>query len=223
MSSRDSNCTPTRGSLHVVTPFFEDVHTSLSSGRRVFLKMECFQPAGSFKIRGIGLLCERSVAAGKRRLVCSSGGNAGFAVAYAARRLSASATIVELSTQLAAFFGNYLSADTWILIPANVMAWLVCTLAANAAHRRYTFQLAGRATEADHLVGALSSLAALGLSSLALMLLDEPGGLEGIVALVAVSAVVGAARFGALRWWWLGRRLRDRLAGARLPAEVMPV
>ena len=49
-----------------------------------------------------------------------------YTVFFLARAaLSASATIVELSTQLAAFFGNYLSADTWILIPANVMAWLV--------------------------------------------------------------------------------------------------
>ena len=107
---------------------------------------------------------------------------------------------------------------------ANVLAWLISTLVANAAHRRYTFQLSGRASEADHLVGALSSLAALGLSSVALMLLDEPSGLDGVVALVAVNAVVGAARFVALRWWWLGRRLRDQLADARLaPRAMSPV
>jgi len=141
-------------------------------------------------------------------------GNAGEGLRFAAVGGATTAAQLALYAFLAASVGPQL---------ANVVAWLVCTLAANAAHRRYTFQLAGRPTEADHLVGALSSLAALGLSSLALMLLDEPGGLDGIVALVAVNAVVGAARFGALRWWWLGRRLRDRLTGARLPAEVMPV
>lgn len=80
--------------LHVGTPFIEDVQTSLGINRRVLLKMECCQPVGSFKIRGIGLLCQRSVAAGKRRLVSSSGGNAGFAVAYAARHLQVGATVV---------------------------------------------------------------------------------------------------------------------------------
>jgi len=80
--------------LHVGTPLIEDVQTSLGIKRRVLLKMECCQPVGSFKIRGIGLLCQRSVAAGKRRLVSSSGGNAGFAVAYAARHLQVGATVV---------------------------------------------------------------------------------------------------------------------------------
>lgn len=83
-----------RDPLHVATPYIEDVQTSLSIKRRVFLKMECCQPVGSFKIRGIGLLCQRSVAEGKRRFVSSSGGNAGFAVAHAARSLRVAATIV---------------------------------------------------------------------------------------------------------------------------------
>ena len=83
-----------------------------------------------------------------------------------------------------------------------------------AAHRRYTFQLTGRASESDHLVGLVSSLAALGLSSLALLLLVEPTGLVGVVALVAVNAAVGVVRFLALRWWWLGRGPRRRAAAA---------
>ena len=95
---------------------------------------------------------------------------------------------------------------------ANVLAWIASTLVANAAHRRYTFQLTGRASESDHLVSLVSSLAALGLSSLALLLLDEPTGLDGVVALVAVNAAVGVVRFLALRWWWLGRGLRRRAA-----------
>ena len=81
-------------------------------------------------------------------------------------------------------------------------------------HSRYTCQLTGRASESDHLVGLVSSLAALGLSSLALLLLDQPTGLDGVVALVAVNAAVGAGRFLALRWWWLGRGLRRHAAGA---------
>jgi threonine dehydratase len=50
----------------------------------VLLKLECLQPSGSFKIRGIGATCQKASADGATRLVCSSGGNAGAAAAYAA-------------------------------------------------------------------------------------------------------------------------------------------
>lgn len=56
--------------------------------------MEALQPAGSFKLRGIGHLCQKRVAAGAKRLIASSGGNAGYAAAYAARRLGVGATVV---------------------------------------------------------------------------------------------------------------------------------
>ncbi len=69
-----------------------------ASGRRVFLKMECYQPVGSFKIRGIGKLCQEHVASGKRHLVSSSGGNAGYAAAYAARKLGTPITVFVPTT-----------------------------------------------------------------------------------------------------------------------------
>jgi len=53
----------------------------------VLLKMETEQPVGSFKIRGIGRVCEFHVTNGVERLVSSSGGNAGYAVAYSGREL----------------------------------------------------------------------------------------------------------------------------------------
>ncbi len=56
--------------------------------------MEAFQPVGSFKIRGVGHSCQLSCQAGATRLVTSSGGNAGYAVAYAGRRLGADVTVV---------------------------------------------------------------------------------------------------------------------------------
>jgi L-serine/L-threonine ammonia-lyase len=69
-----------------------------TAGRPVFLKMECFQPTGSFKIRGIGLLCKECVDGGASHLVSSSGGNAGFAVAYAGRQLGVDVTVVVPKT-----------------------------------------------------------------------------------------------------------------------------
>lgn len=84
--------------LHVETPLVESRPLGLACGRRVWLKLEALQPPGSFKIRGIGLACETYAARGARRFVCSSGGNAGIAVAYAARRLRLSAVVVVPET-----------------------------------------------------------------------------------------------------------------------------
>lgn len=85
-------------SLHIETPIFESLPMGEAAGRPVFLKMECFQPTGSFKIRGIGLLCKEYVDGGTSHLVSSSGGNAGFAVAYAGRQLGVDVTVVVPKT-----------------------------------------------------------------------------------------------------------------------------
>lgn len=80
--------------LHITTPLL--VHSALSAamGKHVMLKMESLQPAGSFKLRGIGVLCQRAVAKGAEHLVCPSGGNAGFAAACAGVALGVRTTIL---------------------------------------------------------------------------------------------------------------------------------
>ena len=83
--------------LHIRTPLI--LHPTLSSvSRRIWLKLENLQPGGSFKIRGIGLLCSQAVAQGKRKVVCPSGGNAGLATAVAATRLGLQACVVVPNT-----------------------------------------------------------------------------------------------------------------------------
>ncbi|NP_001314865.1 serine dehydratase-like isoform X1 [Danio rerio] len=86
--------------FHVVTPLLESTGMSKLVGSTVYLKMESSQPAGSFKIRGIGYMCQNVASSNKSRgVICSSGGNAGMATAYAARKLNLPATIVlPLST-----------------------------------------------------------------------------------------------------------------------------
>lgn len=79
--------------LHINTPLLESRALSLAAERSVLLKMDALQPAGSFKIRGVGAACEHHVAQGKRRFISSSGGNAGLAVAYAGRKLSVPVTV----------------------------------------------------------------------------------------------------------------------------------
>ena len=68
--------------LHHETPLYLSGPLTRALGARVSLKMEAFQPVGSFKLRGIGAACQDSVDRGATRLLCSSGGNAGLAVAY---------------------------------------------------------------------------------------------------------------------------------------------
>lgn len=80
--------------LHFNTPSLESLPLSRAAGRRVFVKLDALQPSGSFKIRGIGLLCEEHAARGARRFISSSGGNAGLAVAYAGRMLAIPVLVV---------------------------------------------------------------------------------------------------------------------------------
>ncbi|MCP4693617.1 MAG: pyridoxal-phosphate dependent enzyme [Desulfobacterales bacterium] len=87
-----------RETLHFQTPVMEHPVLSKESGKQVLMKMECFQPVGSFKIRGVGYLCRELVAGGAARFISSSGGNAGYAVAYAGRQLGVDVTVVVPET-----------------------------------------------------------------------------------------------------------------------------
>jgi L-serine/L-threonine ammonia-lyase len=84
--------------LHVQTPIWESVPLSMALGAPVLLKMEALQPVGSFKIRGMGYACHASYEEGATHLICASGGNAGYAVAYAGRQLGLAVTIVVPQT-----------------------------------------------------------------------------------------------------------------------------
>lgn len=84
--------------LHINTPLINSRPLSLITGKNVWLKMEALQPAGSFKIRGIGLACQTYHRRGARRFISSSGGNAGLAVAYAGRMLNVPVTVVVPET-----------------------------------------------------------------------------------------------------------------------------
>ena len=73
--------------LHIPTPTYHSAVLSDYTGQEIYLKMESYQPTGSFKIRGIGRLCEHLANEGIKHFVSSSGGNAGVAAAYAGRQL----------------------------------------------------------------------------------------------------------------------------------------
>lgn len=74
--------------LYYKTPLIYSRRMSENLEAEVYLKMECLQPSGSFKNRGIGALCKHYQERGAPLLISSSGGNAGLAAAYAARVLN---------------------------------------------------------------------------------------------------------------------------------------
>ncbi|HEY9100582.1 pyridoxal-phosphate dependent enzyme [Chitinimonas sp.] len=84
--------------LHIETPLLESLPLSARLGKEVWLKMEALQPSGSFKTRGIGHACSVYRERGAQRFICSSGGNAGLAAAYAGRRLGVPVLVVVPET-----------------------------------------------------------------------------------------------------------------------------
>lgn len=84
--------------LHIETPLMRSTPLSEKTGCNVYLKLENVQPAGSYKIRGLGRLCQISIKNGAKQFVSSSGGNAGVAAAYAARLLGHPCTVVVPAT-----------------------------------------------------------------------------------------------------------------------------
>jgi len=98
--------------LHILTPLVPSPELSRRNGVNIWLKLENIQPSGSFKIRGLGHISQKAVQQhGKQaNLVCSSGGNAGLAVAYAGRQLGVKATIV-LPTTTSEFMRKKIEAE----------------------------------------------------------------------------------------------------------------
>ncbi|KAK5575029.1 hypothetical protein RB653_010284 [Dictyostelium firmibasis] len=95
----------TKTQLHINSPMLESLALSKlfkEENSKVWMKVDALQPSGSFKIRGIGLLCNKLVSEKKSKddvhFICSSGGNAGKSVAYAGRKLNVKTTIVLPNT-----------------------------------------------------------------------------------------------------------------------------
>eukprot|EP00095_Tigriopus_kingsejongensis_P007185 maker-scaffold778_size98284-snap-gene-0.17 protein:Tk07185 transcript:maker-scaffold778_size98284-snap-gene-0.17-mRNA-1 annotation:"threonine dehydratase" len=83
-----------RSQFHIETPLLKSKALSqLVGGRDVYLKLDNLQPPGSFKIRGIGRTCQEAVKNGAKKLVGSSGGNAGVAMAFAADEMGTPLTL----------------------------------------------------------------------------------------------------------------------------------
>lgn len=77
------------------TPLYRSEYLSRRFNANVFLKLECFQPTRVFKIRGAAnKMLQLNRAQRDRGVVAASSGNHGLSVAYVARLIGATATIV---------------------------------------------------------------------------------------------------------------------------------
>lgn len=79
--------------LHIQTPLIESQYLKNKLNKRIYFKLECMQPPGSFKLRGISTLCQEELQRGAKAFVASSGGNAGIAVAYCGMKLDVPTTV----------------------------------------------------------------------------------------------------------------------------------
>ena len=84
--------------LHNHTPLFFSHALSTKLNKKIYFKMDCHQPTGSFKIRGVGTRCQEAAQEGATHFVIASGGNAGLATAYAGWKLGIKTTVVVPST-----------------------------------------------------------------------------------------------------------------------------
>src|SRR5207245_4065614 len=73
------------------TPLVESPSLSKRFGRRVYLKLECFQPIRVFKIRGA---YNKISQLSSKNIVAVSSGNHGIAVAYSSRLLGKKCTVI---------------------------------------------------------------------------------------------------------------------------------
>jgi len=84
--------------LYRETPLVESAALSDAAGFPVLLKLDCLQPSGSFKDRGMANLCLSMQRCGTTKLVSSSGGNAGLACATVGKRLGMAVDVIVPET-----------------------------------------------------------------------------------------------------------------------------
>lgn len=79
--------------LYSRTPLIKSDVLKLALNKNVYLKLECLQPSGSFKLRGMSRICQHEAQQGAQGFISSSGGNAGIAVAYCGMKLGIPVTV----------------------------------------------------------------------------------------------------------------------------------
>jgi len=77
------------------TPLYQNIYLTQKLRAEIFLKLECYQPTGVFKIRGaFNVEIENLHSIKKTGVVTASSGNHGLSVAYAAKKLGVNCQVV---------------------------------------------------------------------------------------------------------------------------------
>lgn len=84
--------------LYHNTPIFASHYLKQNKDLNVYYKMDCHQPSGSFKIRGMDHFCRHHITNGHTKFVASSGGNAGYSLAYVCQLRGASVKVIVPKT-----------------------------------------------------------------------------------------------------------------------------
>lgn len=84
--------------IHAHTPIFNSHKLKKELNNNVFYKAEYCQPSGSFKIRGMEELCRHHIKKGKTNFISSSGGNAGYSMAYVGKELGVNVKVIVPKT-----------------------------------------------------------------------------------------------------------------------------
>ncbi|WP_103072533.1 pyridoxal-phosphate dependent enzyme [Aquimarina sediminis] len=84
--------------FYIETPVYKSHKLNKEHNKSVFYKMECYQPTGSFKIRGMEELCRFHINNGKRDFIASSGGNAGYSLGYIGQKMGVDITVIVPKT-----------------------------------------------------------------------------------------------------------------------------
>lgn len=106
--------------LHIQTPLTESQYLRNKFNKRIYFKLECLQPPGSFKLRGIGALCQEELKRGAKAFVASSGGNAGIAVAYCGMTLGIPTTVFIPNTSNLVYIQAIKSYGAEVIVAGNV-------------------------------------------------------------------------------------------------------
>jgi len=82
--------------------------------------MECYQPTGSFKIRGMEELCRYHFKEGRREFIASSGGNAGYSLGYIGKKLDLKVKVIVPKTTSEFMINKMIGLGTEVEVFGNV-------------------------------------------------------------------------------------------------------
>lgn len=150
--------TSSPSALHIFTPLVYSEVLSEKTGHNIFLKLDALQPSGSFKIRGIGRVCQVAVEryGSSTHLICSSGGNAGLAAATAAKSLGVKCSVYVPETCEEAVKETLRGLNAEVIVAGPV--WDTCDQAARKAVEAEDGAVYIHPFEGDDLVDGHSSI-----------------------------------------------------------------